>query len=74
MKSIIAFVASTAFSSIALAGDCSSMKMKPTDASAPAASKVADTNKRLQDAAKAESQAPKQQMAQVDAAVKQGTR
>jgi hypothetical protein len=50
------------------------MKMKPTDASAPAASKVADTNKRLQDAAKAESQAPKQQMAQVDAAVKQGTR
>ena len=74
MKSMIAFIAATAFSSIAWAGDCSSTKMKPTDASAPAASKVADTSKRLQEAAKAESQAPKQQVAQVNVAANQGTR
>jgi hypothetical protein len=51
MKSMIAFVAAAAFSSIAWAGDCC-----------------------LQEAAKAEPQAPKQQVAQINVAANQGTR
>jgi len=43
--------------------------MKPTDASAPASTKLAESPKRLQEAAKAEQQAPKQQLAQVVSAV-----
>jgi hypothetical protein len=52
-----------------LAGDCSSTKMKPTDASAPASTKLSESPKRLQEAAKAEQQAPKQQLAQAVSAV-----
>lgn len=74
MKSIISLIAATCFSSLALASDCSSMKMRPTDASAPSATKVADNSKRLQEAAKAAPQAPKQQVAEANSAVNQGSR
>ena len=69
MKSFVAFVTTACVSTMVLAGDCSSTKMKPTDASAPASTKLAESPKRLQEAAKAEQQAPKQQLAQVVFAV-----
>jgi hypothetical protein len=69
MKSFVAFVATAFVSTMVLAGDCSSTKMKPTDASAPASTKLAESPKRLQEAAEAEQQAPKQQLAQVVSAV-----
>ena len=64
MKSSVAFVATAFVSTMVLAGDCSSTKMKPTDASAPASTKLAESPKRLQEAAKAEQQVSKQQLAQ----------
>jgi hypothetical protein len=64
MKSFVAFVATAFVSTMVLAGDCSSTKMKPTDASAPASTKLAESPKRLQEAAKAEQQVSKQQLAQ----------
>jgi len=64
MKSFAAFVATACVSTMVLAGDCSSTKMKPTDASAPASTKLAESPKRLQEAAKAEQQVSKQQLAQ----------
>ena len=69
MKSFVAFVATAFVSTMVLAGDCSSTKMKPTDASAPASTKLAESPKRLQEAAKADQQAPKQQLAQAVSAV-----
>jgi len=74
MKSIVTLIAAACFSSIAFAGDCSSMRMKPTDASAPTATKVADNSKRLQEAAKAEKAAPKQQVAEATTLANQGSR
>ncbi|NDA72605.1 MAG: hypothetical protein EBX69_04030 [Betaproteobacteria bacterium] len=60
MKLILTFTAAACFSGIAFASDCSSMKMRPTDALAPAATKVADNSKRLPEVAKATPQTPKQ--------------
>jgi len=74
MKSFLSLIAATCFSSLALASDCSSMKMRPTDASAPSATKVADNSKRLQEAAKAPPQTPKQQLAAANTTTNQGSR
>jgi hypothetical protein len=67
MKLILTFTAAACFSGIAFASDCSSMKMRPTDALAPAATKVADNSKRLQEAAKL-APTPKQQLAEANGA------
>ena len=74
MKSIGAFVATAFVSTMALAGDCSSTKMKLTDASAPASTKLAESPKRLQEAAKAEQHVSKQQLAQAVYTVNQSGR
>jgi len=82
MKLILTFTAAACFSGIAFASDCSSMKMRPTDALAPAATKVADNSKRLQEAAKLAPQeaakaappTPKQQLAAANTTTNQGSR
>lgn len=74
MKSTLVFFVAACLATTAFAGDCSSSKMKPTDASAPTSTKLADAPRRLQEAAKVEHQAPKQQLAQSGASSSPGGR
>ena len=74
MKSTFVLIAATLVATTAFAGDCSSTKMKQTDAKAAVSTKLAETPKRLQEAAKAEQQIPKQQIAQAASTASQSGR